>query len=278
MLLVLTCLAAVALAARADTPVVVAPPGRHVTVSLVSEDDAVQPGRPLTVGIRLQMQAGWHTYWRNPGDSGLPTRARWTLPAGFEAGEIRWPRPTRFKFGPVQSFGYETDVVLPVEIKVPASVAGPEVRLAVHVDWLECQEACLPGKADLSLTLPVRAKALPGPQASLLAAARALLPVTDPAWRFSAAPAGDSVVLTVVPPRGASVDDPWFYPLAPHVLDHAKPQQAVKGAAGYRIALARDPNGTLPERLQGVLALRTAGGERALAVDVRMGSITAKQD
>jgi thiol:disulfide interchange protein DsbD len=277
-LLAFSCVAAAVPSARADVPAVVAPPGRHVTVSLVSEDDAVQPGKPLTVGIRLQMQPGWHTYWRNPGDSGLPTRARWTLPAGFEAGEIRWPRPMRFKFGPVQSFGYEMEVVLPVEIKVPASAAGLEVRLAVHVDWLECQEACLPGKADLSLALPVRATARPGPQAALVAAARALLPATDSAWRFSAAPSGDAVVLTVQPPRGSSFDDAWFYPLLPHVLDHAKAQQAVRGPAGYRITLTRDPNGTLPDRLQGVLALRAAGVERALVVDARMGANTTTQD
>jgi thiol:disulfide interchange protein DsbD len=184
----------------------------------------------------------------------------------------------RFKFGPVQSFGYETEVVLPVEVRVPAAVASSGVRLAVHVDWLECQEACLPGKADLSLTLPVRAKARPGPQAALVAAARALLPAADPAWRFSAAPSGDAVVLTVQAPRGSSVDDAWFYPLLPHVLDHAAAQQAVKGPAGYRITLARDPNGTLPDRLQGVLALRAAGVERAFAVDARMGRNTAKQD
>ncbi len=275
--LALACLAATASSA-ADAPSSVTPPGRHVTVSLLSEEDAVQPGQPLTVGIRLQMQPGWHTYWRNPGDSGLPTRVRWTLPAGFEAGEIQWPRPIRFAFGPVQSFGYETDVVLPVPIRVPASVAGAEVRLAVHVDWLECQEACLPGKADLSLALPVRGQAHPGPQAALVAAARVQLPVTDPAWRIAAGATADSIVLSVQPPRGATVEDPWFYPLAPRVLDHAKPQPVAKAGAGYRIRLARDPNGTLPERLQGVLALRTAGSERALAVDARMGTDTTRQD
>jgi len=73
-----------------------APAVRHVKASLVAETDAVRPGQPLTVGIRLEMEKGWHTYWRNPGDSGLPTRVRWTLPAGFSAGELRWPYPQRF--------------------------------------------------------------------------------------------------------------------------------------------------------------------------------------
>ena len=277
----LLCVPALAFAAAAPTASAqqaVTPPGRHVSASLVAETDAVVAGQPITLGIRLQMQPGWHTYWINPGDSGLPTRARWTLPAGFEAGEIRWPRPTRFPAGPLVSFGYEHEVVLPVEVRVPTTVAGPEVRLAVRVDWLECQEVCLPSKAELSLTLPVRAQARPGPQAALLAASRALLPASDPAWRFAAAPSGDSVILTFRPPEGTNVADAWFYPLAPRVLDHAKPQALSKPASGYRLALARDPNGPLPERLQGVLVVQASGRERALAVDAKMEPAPAKQN
>jgi thiol:disulfide interchange protein DsbD len=253
----------------------VTPPGRHVTASLVSETDAVAAGRPLTVGIRLQMQAGWHTYWRNPGDSGLPTRARWTLPAGFEAGEIRWPRPMRFAAGPLVSFGYEHEVVLPVEVRVPAAVDGPELRLAVRVDWLECQDVCLPGKAELSLTLPVRAKVAAGPQASLIAAARALLPLADPAWRLAAASSGDAIQLKIRPPRGTAVTEAYFYPLTPRVLEQGQPQALAKDTTGYRLALARDPGGTPLERLQGVLVASSAGGERALAIDVPLSGPAA---
>jgi thiol:disulfide interchange protein DsbD len=103
------------------------------------------------------MEKGWHTYWRNPGDSGLPTRVRWELPEGFAAAEIRWPYPIRFTTGPLVSYGYEHEVLLPVEIRVPPSLASAEVRVAGRVDWLECREACVPGRADVSLLLPVRA-------------------------------------------------------------------------------------------------------------------------
>jgi DsbC/DsbD-like thiol-disulfide interchange protein len=264
-----------AAASQVAAPSFVAPPNRHVTVSLVSETDAVVPGRPLTLGIRLQMQPGWHTYWRNPGDSGLPTRVRWTLPTGFEAGGLLWPRPLRFAAGPLQSFGYEREVVLPVELKVPATIGGSEVRLGARVDWLECQEACLPGKAELSLALPVRARAAPGPQAALIAEARKQLPAADPAWRFAATAAGDALRLAVKPPRGTAVSEAWFYPLVPRVLDHAKPQALAKDPAGFSLALTRDTGGTPPERLQGVLVARTATGERALEVDVPLASAAA---
>ncbi len=168
---------------------------RHTKVSLVAETDAVQAGRLLTVGIRLQMEPGWHTYWRNPGDSGLPTRVKWTLPPGFEAGEMRWPYPIRFTTGPLVSYGYAHEVLLPVEIRVPAALREREVQLAARVDWLECQDACLPGKAEVTLTLPVRPSARPGPAAAAFTDARGRLPAADPSWRFSAARAGDTIAL-----------------------------------------------------------------------------------
>ena len=244
-----------------------AQPARHVKASLLAEADAVVPGQPLTVGIRLEMDEGWHTYWRNPGDSGLPTRARWELPGGFAAGEIRWPYPMRFRTGPLVSYGYERDVLLPVEIHVPASVDGREVRIAARVDWLECQEACVPGRADLSLALPVRATKAAGPHAALFAEARRRLPAKDPGWRVTAQPAPPALRLLARAPRGTELREAWFYPAAPRVLDHAKPQPLVREGANHRLDLPLDPNGAAPERLAGVLVVETASGTLALDVD-----------
>jgi thiol:disulfide interchange protein DsbD len=245
-----------------------APPGRHVKAALLSETDAVRPGQPLTVGIRLQMEEGWHTYWRNPGDSGLATRVKWELPAGFEAGEIQWPYPIRFRTGPLVSYGYERDVLLPVEIRVPASVPGSEARIAARVDWLECQEACLPGRAELSLTLPVRPTAPAGTEATLFAEVRRRLPRRDPAWRFSASSGAGSLNLLVRPPRGTELREAYFYPAAPRLLDHAQPQTLTRRVASHRLALARDPNGAPMERLSGVLVAATGTGPVAVDVDV----------
>ncbi len=249
-------------AARADGPV-----GSHVRASLVAETDAVRPGQALTVGIRLEMEKGWHTYWRNPGDSGLPTRVRWQLPSGFEAGDVGWPYPIRFATGPLVSYGYEHEVLLPVEIRVPPSIAGREVRIAGRVDWLECRETCVPGKAELSLTLPVRGEAVPGPHAALVAEARRRLPGKDPAWRFSASASGPVYRLVLRPPRSAELTGAYFYPVTQGLLDHAKPQELVRDGAGHRLTLARDPNGTPAARLAGVLVAETTRGTVALEVD-----------
>jgi thiol:disulfide interchange protein DsbD len=243
-------------------------PSRHVKASLVAETDAVRPGQPLTLGIRLEMEKGWHTYWRNPGDSGLPTRVKWDLPAGFAAGEIGWPYPARFRTGPLVSYGYEGEVLLPVEIRVPAAVKGPEVRLAARVDWLECQEACLPGRADVSLLLPVKPAASPGPHAALFAEARRLLPRNDPAWRFSASASAAGLSLVVRAPRAETLREAYFYAVTSRLVDYGKPQALNREGASYHVALPRDPNGAPAERLAGVLVASTGSGTTAVEVDV----------
>ena len=251
-------------------------PARHVKASLVAETDAVRPGRPLTVGIRLEMEKGWHTYWRNPGDAGLPTRVKWDLPEGFAAGEIQWPYPFRFSTGPILSYGYEHEVLLLVEIRVPPSVGAREVRVAGRVDWLECQEACLPGKADVTLTLPVRAAAAPGPHAALFAEARRRLPAKDPGWRFSVSPPGQGLSLVVRPPRGQALHGAYFYTVTPRLVDYARPQELEREGGAYRLALARDPNGAPSGRLAGVLVADTGSGTVALEVDVPLASGPAR--
>ena len=272
----LSALAGLAVAFGATRATAQAPAGRHVKASLVAEAAAVRPGQPLTVGVRLEMEKGWHTYWRNPGDSGLPTRVTWDLPAGFAAGEIRWPYPARFRTGPLVSYGYEDEVLLPVEIRVPATLAASEVRIAARVDWLECQEACLPGRADVSLILPVKPEASPGPHAALFAGVRRRLPRKDPAWRFSASSAASGLTLVVRGPRAAALREAYFYAVTPRLLDYAKPQALTREGAVHRLALARDPNGAPADRLAGVLVAETGDGTTAVEVDVPLVSNPAR--
>src|SRR3954466_14546018 len=84
----------------------------HVEAVLLAEKTAFQPGQPANAGLRLRMEPHWHTYWKNPGDSGLPTRIEWTLPAGWKAGEIQWPYPMPLPVGPLMNYGYEDEVLL----------------------------------------------------------------------------------------------------------------------------------------------------------------------
>jgi thiol:disulfide interchange protein DsbD len=214
------------------------------------------------------MDPGWHTYWRNPGDAGLPTRAKWTLPEGFRAGELQWPRPGQFNTGPLVSFGYEKEVLLPVEIQVPASVASKDITLKAQVSWLECQEICLPGKADLVLTLPVRSEVAPGPAAGLFEAVREQLPASDDGWGFAISAGSEALTLEIAPPPQARLTEAYFYPIAKRVLDYSKPQELRSASGRQDLVLPRKANAGPIERLEGVLVGRTARGPVAIEVSV----------
>ncbi|HEX2546143.1 MAG TPA: thioredoxin family protein [Ramlibacter sp.] len=121
--------------------------------------EGLQPGKPLWVGLQLQHQPEWHTYWKNPGDSGLPTELQWTLPAGLEAGEIAWPVPKKIPIGPLANYGYEGTVLLPVPLTVtpafqPSLFGDAQIRL--KATWLVCKKECIPEEGSFTLKLPTR--------------------------------------------------------------------------------------------------------------------------
>lgn len=182
----------------------------HVKASLVAADTSVQPGRPLTVALRLVHDEHWHTYWLNPG-TGIPTSLKWTLPSGWTAGEIQWPAPIvlKDKGGNVVGNGYEGELFLPVTLTPPANLApGTTIELKAAADWLMCEEVCIPGSANVALTLPVSADAPKADATSgeKIRATIAGLPRADAAWKVTATRAAKTITLTISP-VGASLAD-----------------------------------------------------------------------
>ena len=133
----------------------------HVEVELISEVTAVAPGQSFRVALRQQIDPHWHTYWLNPGDSGQATSVAWQLPAGWSAGDLQFPLPKRIPYGPLMNFGYEGEVVYPVLMEVPETLDGTSVKLSAEVEWLVCEEICIPEEASLYLELPVTSEAPP---------------------------------------------------------------------------------------------------------------------
>lgn len=187
----------------------------HVEAELVAERTAFVPGATTTVALRLAMADGWHTYWRNPGDTGLPTALTWKLPEGVTAGPIQWPAPRALRVGPLMNFGYEGEVFLLTDIAVPAAARpGDALTLAGKAEWLVCRETCIPEEVTVDLTLPVAAHADPYPQwGAAIAAVRDALPRPAPGWVADARGDGQKVTLTLTGPAGAAVpDDVHFFP------------------------------------------------------------------
>lgn len=127
-----------------------------VKATLVADTSAIQPGKPFRVGVRLIMDPGWHTYWKDPGDAGLPTTVAWKLPKGFSAGELGWPAPLQMvEPGNIRANVYTGVTLLTTVITPPKTIAGKETVISARVDWLVCENICVPGGSDVSLHLSV---------------------------------------------------------------------------------------------------------------------------
>lgn len=229
-------LAAAALPAAAE-PVVKT---EHVEADLVSDVTHAQPGKPVTVGLRLRMASEWHTYWKNPGDSGLPTRIQWVLPEGWKAGEIQWPYPKPLPVGPLMNYGYEDEVVLLTEMTPPASAAPGPHPIRARAEWLVCKDVCIPEKGEIDFTLAV-ANEPPKPNPRHQAAidrARNQLPVSAEGWTFESAVAGKALVVRLVPPPGqAAPATATFFPEREMLIEPAAPQKVSRDGDGLRIEM-----------------------------------------
>jgi len=124
-------------------------------ISLISENLTIQAGKPFRVAFKIEHKEGFHTYWKNPGIVGIPTKMNWDLPEGFTAGEVQWPYPELSKMAAYPCFGYERDVLLMMEVTPPTELNGDSVNLKGSGQWMCCSSACYPGYEDFSLTLKV---------------------------------------------------------------------------------------------------------------------------
>jgi thiol:disulfide interchange protein/DsbC/DsbD-like thiol-disulfide interchange protein len=246
----------------------------HVKASLLAESDWILPGKPFTVGLRLEMESGWHTYWKNPGDAGLPPKVSWRLPDGFLAGPIQWPTPMRISAPPLMSYGYEGEVLLPMVLTTPGSLAsGSQIVLAGRADWVECKEVCIPGRAEVELAVPVKAEPPPPPgPGSPFAAARRLQPVAPEGWGVEAAAADGKILLSFRLPAGGVVSDAYFFASDASIVDHPAPQRLHSGAKLHRLDIARAAGHSEPlARLEGILS---ADG-KSVVVDVPVTPLAA---
>jgi thiol:disulfide interchange protein DsbD len=240
--------------------------GHHVKASLVAETRSIVAGQPVRLALRQQIEPGWHTYWSNPGESGLPTTIDWRLPQGFRAGAISWPAPERFSFGPVVSYGYEREVLLPVTMDVPADVrSGTIVTLAAHASWLVCAETCIPEEAEITISLPVGATREADPQwAEAFATTLARTPAPNP-FPTTVETIGDQFALHILTGDATHLRDVAFFPLDPGVIDDAAPQRVIANAEGLTVTLDRDTTSPPAAALNGVLAFKESAVEAASA-------------
>jgi thiol:disulfide interchange protein DsbD len=243
-----------------------------IKADLVAETASIAPETTLWVDLRLAVKPGWHVYWQNPGDSGLPTAIDWKLPPGFSPGPIRWPVPEHFVQNGIGNYGYAGTVDLLVPISAPKELSiGQAIGLDAEASWLACADICIPGGAKLGLNLPVVAQpaAPDAAVAPLFAAARQHLPAPAP---FEIRFASDAHDFRILVPSNAvgELHNPsgMFFPTKESLIDAAADPRVERRGDGLAIVLPKASDGmAAPATLDGVLALRGAdGAERAFEI------------
>lgn len=230
----------------------------HTRVELIAASKAPAPGQMLDIGIELSPRAGWHTYWKNPGDAGAPTRVEWALPAGTPApAELTYPVPGTLVVSGLMNHVYEKPNILTTRIAVPAGLKpGTAYPVQVKVDWLVCShEQCVPEGATLSLPLVIGDGTADAAAAPRLAAAAAALPkplAAAATW----AKQGNRFVLSVPLAGMDKAKSAWFFPDGDMVINHVTPQKVTRAGDALRIETdANAPEGTIT----GVLRVDLAG-------------------
>lgn len=195
----------------------------HLKAELVSQYRQVTPGQRVQLALHFVPDEHWHTYWQNPGDSGLATSLSWQLPKGVTAGAIQWPTPSAIALPPLMNYGFEGQTILLSELSIAPDYAADSIDIRLQADWLVCEEVCIPAEAQFSLTLPVAAESLPSEQyQGLFTQAQQQLPVPlNNDASFDTSGGAFSAVLDW--PQGAQVRQ--FFVAASELVDHAAAQQ-----------------------------------------------------
>jgi len=213
----------------------------HARLSLISERTALAPGSSEWIGLRFDLEPGWHIYWTNPGDSGEPPKVTWNLPSGIQAGDLEFPAPQRIKDHSLIDYGYQDNVVLLARLTVPRSSTFNKAEIAADVRYLVCREVCVPAKEHVSVSLPIAASAKNSPDDSKIQDARARLPQPLPAGlHLSGKVAGDFLVITVGPakqPNFSSIKD--FLPADTPVVDNTAAPIVEPGKDSIQIKLKK---------------------------------------
>ena len=230
--------------ARTTSRTVEAGPQRtdRIEAELVPMSAWAAPGSTAVVAVKQTIRPGWHTYWRNPGDSGGATSLAWSLPQGVRAGDIVWPVPERQRLSGLMNYGYSGEVYLAVPIEVPATArAGTVLPLTVEASFFVCSaEMCVPEDLTLRLALPIREGAAPLDRRHGEAITAVLETAPRPAGIEARIAAEDGALILGAaggPLAGRNPGPSYFFPFEKGIIDHAAVQTGAWGPQGLTLRL-----------------------------------------
>lgn len=243
----------------------------HTRVELVSEVADPAPGKRFTIGLVMTPDAGWHSYWEHPGDSGMPTIARWDVPAGVSVSALRYPVPETFIVAGIMNHVYGSRNVLLAEVETPETLSGT-LPIRVKVDWLICDDKiCVPETASLALDLPIGTGRKDPAHESLFADARAALPrqLLEPA---SFAHTAERIRLSVPMAATDKVTAAHFFAAGDDSFVLASPQTVTRTASALIIE-ADAVAGATPARVEGLLRVERGDTVMGLTLAADPGAV-----
>jgi thiol:disulfide interchange protein/DsbC/DsbD-like thiol-disulfide interchange protein len=255
----------------------------NVKAHLISEVGAIAPGESFWVALEFNIRDGWHTYWRNPGDSGQATKLVWQLPPGFTAGDIVWTTPHRFEIPPLVNYGYAKHAVHLVNITAPKDLRpGTPVVLAAKASWLVCSDVCIPEDAQLQVTLPVNAQpgAVDQADAALFTAARSELPSAQLAATTARVQNGQ-LVIALGKEWGATlqqIKSLAFFPYDDGGIEYAAPQTLTRNKNGVELAMKLGYQPPQAGIVRGVLLATELSGNDTVTVPMEIAAGFAGAD
>ena len=252
----------------------------HTQARLILDADAARPGETVLAGVHLRMDPRWHTYWRNPGASGMATKVTWQLPAGITPGAVLWPVAEKLPDDDLTTYIYTNEVVLLVPLKLAADLRPGPLDLKASVSWLECDVQCVPGSAEVQATLRVGNETKSSNDADLLHAWQTKVPKSSAtlsahAWWESAATGRSRYVrLEWTSPAAASEAD--FFPDASEDFEVQPATERVPAEPG-KIRLRKEVKklaGDWPRQISGVLIQQSGPARLAYEVNLPIESST----
>lgn len=251
----------------------------HLQAELIAQTQAIAPGQTIQVALRQEIDKGWHTYWRNPGDSGEATKITWTLPPGWSVGDFVWQAPQPYPVGPLVNYGYSGEVLLPMALTAPADApVGQPVTLRARADFLVCEDICIPESAELELTLRVQAQAADAAGRWAAPIARALEAAprrADLTARFDNGDQGLKLAVTGAALAGLDLAGSYFFPFDGAVIDHAAPQSIERGPQGLTLGLTPSYAFQAPEPPEVLIGVLKAG-EAYYEIEATVGALPAE--
>jgi len=247
----------------------------HMTATLEAETLHPKPGSRITLALAMKPEKDWHGYWENPGDAGIPTSVKWTLPAGVSVGPLRYPVPQRLIVQGLMNYVYEAPYAHLMTLTVPANIkAGTAIRISGAASWLVCSPSiCVPERGTVAIDLTAGDGAIAPADRARFDAWRAKLPLTlGQPGRFEQK--GDRIRLAIPFPASRTISAPYFYPTSEGVIDYAAPQSVSRKGNMLIVDVKAAPTAasSRPTRLAGVLAI---GPNRGLALAAKPGIVPA---